>query len=122
MVRAGFFLIASSAHNILPVDKPGSYLDDSTVANEAVVAHSSDPVSAQRSYESRSVSSPLYLLADQRRQIVDVDGEDHRRGVHILDDSRRTKYSRAKLMCTTFNPNRVLQYCVQNFGVKLFIH
>jgi hypothetical protein len=32
------------------VDQPGSYLDDSTVANEAVVKHSSDAVSAQRSY------------------------------------------------------------------------
>ncbi|KAJ7912059.1 short-chain dehydrogenase [Mycena leptocephala] len=29
-------------------DKPGSYLDDSTVANEAVVAHSSDPTNAAK--------------------------------------------------------------------------
>ncbi|KAF7367516.1 Short-chain dehydrogenase/reductase family protein [Mycena sanguinolenta] len=29
-------------------DKPGSYLDDSQIANEAVAAHSSDPASAER--------------------------------------------------------------------------
>ncbi|KAF7360132.1 Short-chain dehydrogenase/reductase family protein [Mycena venus] len=29
-------------------DKPGSYLDDSKIANEAVVSHSSDPANAER--------------------------------------------------------------------------
>jgi hypothetical protein len=31
-----------------PADKPGSYLDDSKVANEAVASHSSDPVRSIR--------------------------------------------------------------------------
>jgi hypothetical protein len=40
-----------------PADKPGSYLDDSKVANEAVVSHSSDPVRSIRFL-------PRDLLAD----------------------------------------------------------
>ncbi|KAJ7207003.1 hypothetical protein B0H12DRAFT_440247 [Mycena haematopus] len=35
-------------HHSLIADKPGSYLDDSQIANEAVAAHSSDPTNAER--------------------------------------------------------------------------
>jgi hypothetical protein len=71
------------------VDQPGSYLDDSTVANGAVVAHSSDPVSVQHYYI--AISKLTVRFADQRRQVVDVDGKDHRRGVHILDEMTRVE-------------------------------